>query len=139
MEIDVSPDQIWYYKLGTPIEECRSRLARENLGPGEERPLRDGTYDGMYVEAFGERWLATVTFRDGKLFRQTLLLTLSDRKALKRIYQNVKEEFGMGVRHGLFKPSAYSWDYKTSQLILTIKDAGPLQGILLILTAKNSG
>lgn len=136
MEIEVSPDQLWFYPLGTPFEKCRSRLAQPAADAAQPRPSRDGIYDGMYVEAFDHRWLATITFRDGKIFRETLLLTASDRKIFKRIYAKVKKEFGTGVRKGLFKPSGYIWDYATSQLILTIKEAAPLTGIYLILTAK---
>jgi len=136
MEIEVSPDQLWFYPLGTPIEECRSRLAQRVADASQPTPSRDGIYDGMYVEAFDNRWLATITFKDGKIFRETLLLTVSDREVFKRIYAEVKEEFGTGVRKGLFKPTGYIWDYATSQLILTIKQAAPLTGIYLILTAK---
>ena len=134
MEIEVSPDQIWFYPLGTPIEECRSRLALASADAPP--PARDGTYDGMYVELFNTRWLASITFQDGKIHRQTLLVTTNDRKDFKKIYAEVKKEFGPGVRRGLFKPNAYIWDYKTAQLILALKDAGPLTGVYLILTGK---
>jgi len=134
MEIHVSPDQIWFYALGTPIAECRSRLATG--GADISPPLHDGTYDGMYVELFNARWLASITFKNGKIHRQTLLVTTTDRRDFRKIYAEVKKEFGAGVRKGLFKPTAYIWDYTTAQLILALKDAGPLTGIYLILTGK---
>lgn len=136
MEIEVSPDQLWFYPLGTPIEECRSRLSTGRSDVETPPPTRDGTYDGMYVELFNTRWLATITFQNGRIHRQTLLVTTSDRTAFKKIYAEVKKEFGRGVRRGVFKPTAYIWDYKTAQLILALKDAGPLTGIYLILTGK---
>ena len=67
---------------------------------------------------------------------RTLLVTTVDRKDFKKIYAEVKKEFGPGVRRGLFKPNAYIWDYKTAQLILALKNAGPLTGVYLILTSK---
>ncbi len=135
MEIQVSPDQIWHYPLGTPIAACSSRLARGEA-PAADTPARDGTYDGMYVELFNTRWLASITVQNGLIHRQNLLVTTTDRRDFKKIYAEVKKEFGAGVRKGLFKPTAYIWDYKTAQLILALKDAGPLTGIYLILTGK---
>jgi hypothetical protein len=136
MEIEVSPDQIWFHPLGTPIEECRSHLALQTMSTERTEAARDGTYDGMYVEAFGLRWLASITFKNGKIHRQTLLVTSTDREDFKKIYAAVKEEFGRGIRQGVLKPTGYIWHYKTAQLILAIKDAPPLTGIMLILTAK---
>jgi hypothetical protein len=137
MDIEVSPDQIWFHPLGTPLAECHTHLATGNAAAPP--PTKDGTYDGMYVELFGTRWLASITFQDGKIQRQTLLVTTTDRKNFKHIYSEVKKEFGAGVRRGLFKPTAYIWDYQTAQLILALKEAGPLTGVYLILTAKDAG
>jgi len=136
MEIEVSPDQIWFHPLGTTIEECRSHLAQQTTAAERLEITQDGTYDGMYVEALGIRWLASITFKDGKIHRQTLLVTSTDREDFKKIYAAVKEEFGRGVRRGLLKPTGYVWTYRTAQLILAIKEAPPLTGIMLILTAR---
>jgi|GEM_PF-3524728 len=136
MEIEVSPDQLWHYPLGTPFEQCQSRLAGAAGGSVPPAPRGEDVYDGMYVEAFGRRWLATIAFKDGKIHRQTLVVMSADREDFKRVYNVVREEFGRGIRKGLFKPTGYIWDYASSQLILAIKKAAPLTGIYLILTAK---
>ncbi len=136
MDIEVSPDQLWFYPLGTKLEDCRDRIAVQPSTPDATPTRGDGVYDGMYVEAFGSRWLATITVKDGVIFRQTLMQTVNGRGAFKKIYGEVRKEFGRGARQGMLKATGYVWDYMTAQLILTLKETAPLTGIFLILTAK---
>jgi len=90
----------------------------------------------MYVEAFGIRWLATITFKDGRIHRETLLAATTGRKQFTMVYKAMKTRFGRAYRRGFLRATGYIWEFPSSQLILTVKTAGPLTGIYLILTAK---